>query len=467
MTVCRRKRTARAGDACDECMGPARRQESEEAMTVLTESATGTSAAGATGTDEKKYLPAERQDIILGMLSRGIVVRVDELAKTLDTTPITVRRDLNTLAGAGLIRRVRGGATALGDDTQVADYSPDALVSAPVTAHPIIGQQSTVRQSAASRVNRTAATVPSLPLQQSAASIQPLPSQTSRFADTQSHGMTPTLSGTIGVMFPEPSFNWPITSQAIEKEAAAHDLGVEARSTTYDNGDEIAIVEDLLSDSSVIGLILAPSVRMQGSDIWRWLKDAPVPVVLAEREPPFGVDGLGMVMTDYRTGVRQVVDRFVALGHRRLGLALTHTPVSDYIEDCWRSVTSRLDAVESAFVRTNVAPYDSVGVESVAKQAIDEGTTAMLVHSDWLAMSLAQTLERHGVAMPADLSMISVDGYITPNSRPLTAMRSAHKELGRVSVDLLISRYLHPERPARRVMIAPEFVERGSVAPAK
>ncbi|MBW3077948.1 substrate-binding domain-containing protein [Bifidobacterium simiiventris] len=430
-------------------------------MTVLTETATGTSAAGATGTDEKKYLPAERQDIILGMLSRGIVVRVDELAKTLDTTPITVRRDLNTLANAGLIRRVRGGATALGDDTQIADFSGDAASAPP----------SPVRQSAASRANRPSAAVASLsslPLQPSASAIPPLSSpQASRFADAQSHGMTPTLSGTIGVMFPEPSFNWPVTSQAIDKEAAAHDLGVETRSTTYDNGDEIAIVEDLLSDSSVIGLILAPSVRMQGSDIWQWLKDAPVPVVLAEREPPFGVDGLDIVMTDYRTGVRQVIDRFVALGHRRLGLALTHTPVSDYIEDCWRSVTKRLDTVDSAFVRTNVAPYDSVGVESVAKQAIDEGTTAMLVHSDWLAMSLAQTLERHGVAMPADLSMISVDGYITPNSRPLTAMRSVHRELGRVSVDLLISRYLHPERPARRVMVAPEFVERGSLAPAR
>lgn len=432
---------------------PRAKQESEEAMTVLTESATGTSAADTTGADEKKYLPAERQDIILGMLSRGIVVRVDELARTLDTTPITVRRDLNTLADAGLIRRVRGGATALGDETTQ-----------------IAAQPSTARQSSVQRSARTGMQ----PLAAASTIAQPVPATSphaaargARFAGADSPGLTPTLSGTIGVMFPEPSFNWPVTSQAIEREAAAHDLGVDVRSTTYDNGDEIAIVEDLLSDSSVIGLILAPSVRMQGADIWNWLEDAPVPVVLAEREPPFGVDGLDIVMTDYRTGVRQVIDRFLALGHRRLGLALTHTPVSEYIEDCWRSVTGRLDAVDSAFVRTNVAPYDSVGVESVAKQAIDEGTTAMLVHSDWLAMSLAQTLERHGVSMPDDLSMISVDGYITPNSRPLTALRSAHKELGRASVDLLIARYLHPERPAQRVMVAPEFIERGSVAPAK
>lgn len=440
-------------------------QESEEAMTVLTETATG-AAGTATAPGDRKYLPAERQDIILGMLSRGIVVRVDELARTLDTTPITVRRDLNTLADAGLIRRVRGGATALGDESAQASYSPgpQATPAALASSQQTVGQR---RQQIGINGTRN---IPSPILSPSPiAASSPLQQQATRdarFAD-ESHGMTPTMSGTIGVMFPEPSFNWPSTIQAIEREAGAHDLSVETRSTTYDNGDEISIVEDLLGDSSVIGLILAPSVRMQGSEIWQWLADSPVPVVLAEREPPFGVDGLDMVTTDYRTGVRQVVSRFVALGHRRLGLALTHTPVSDYIEDNWRAVTGRLDAVERSFVRTNVAPYDSVGVEAVAEQAIEDGTTAMLVHSDWLAMSLAQTLERHGVRIPDDMSIISVDGYITPNSRPLTALRSAHKELGRVSVDLLISRYMQPERPVRRVMIAPEFVERGSVAPVK
>ena len=433
-------------------------QESEEAMTVLTESATGVPEAD-TSVDDKKYLPAERQDIILGMLSRGIVVRVDELARTLDTTPITVRRDLNTLANAGLIRRVRGGATALGDD--VTSTASAVSTGAYIDHTPAIARQSRNQSPAARHIMRS--DLRTMPIDMTATQNVPS-SRASRYDATAPHELTPTLCGTIGVMFPEPSFNWPLTSQAIEKEASVHDLAVEARSTAYDNGDEIAIVEDLLNDSSVIGLILAPSVRMQGSDIWHWLADAPVPVVLAEREPPFGIDGLDMVLTDYRTGVRQAVERFVSLGHRRLALALTHTPVSNYIEDCWRSITGRLDYVEGTFVRTNVAPYDSVGVESVAKQALDTSTTAMLVHSDWLAMSLAQTLERHGAKVPDDLSIVSVDGYITPNSRPLTALRSAHKELGRACVDLLIARYLHPERPPQRVMIAPELVDRGSAA---
>ncbi|WP_269420790.1 DeoR family transcriptional regulator [Bifidobacterium mellis] len=49
---------------------------------------------------------------MLNALLRESVVRVPYLARMMGTTDITVRRILNNLARAGLVRRVRGGALA-------------------------------------------------------------------------------------------------------------------------------------------------------------------------------------------------------------------------------------------------------------------------------------------------------------------------------------------------------------------
>ena len=66
-------------------------------------------AAPAAGERKRDYLPAERQDMILSLLTRQSVATVPELAKLLNTTEITVRRDLTVLSDAGLLKRIRGG----------------------------------------------------------------------------------------------------------------------------------------------------------------------------------------------------------------------------------------------------------------------------------------------------------------------------------------------------------------------
>ncbi|MDX6700490.1 MAG: hypothetical protein QOF26_716 [Baekduia sp.] len=55
-------------------------------------------------------MPDQRRDAILGSLARDGRVVAAELAATLGVSDDTVRRDLDELAAAGHIRRVRGGA---------------------------------------------------------------------------------------------------------------------------------------------------------------------------------------------------------------------------------------------------------------------------------------------------------------------------------------------------------------------
>lgn len=56
-------------------------------------------------------LPAARQSAILNRAREHGTVRVTELAMQLDVSEVTVRRDIDTMVGAGLLGRVHGGAT--------------------------------------------------------------------------------------------------------------------------------------------------------------------------------------------------------------------------------------------------------------------------------------------------------------------------------------------------------------------
>lgn len=57
-------------------------------------------------------LAAQRQAVILDEVGRSGGVRVAELVEQLGVSDMTIRRDLDTLAGRGLLRKVHGGAVA-------------------------------------------------------------------------------------------------------------------------------------------------------------------------------------------------------------------------------------------------------------------------------------------------------------------------------------------------------------------
>ena len=57
-------------------------------------------------------LKNERDKEILRQLLRDGEVMVEQLAERFETSPVTIRRELSYLEGAGLLRRTHGGARA-------------------------------------------------------------------------------------------------------------------------------------------------------------------------------------------------------------------------------------------------------------------------------------------------------------------------------------------------------------------
>ena len=130
----------------------------------------------------RNLLPAERQNEILNLLTNHNVVTIPELAQKLDTSDITIRRDLTSLSKAGLLKRVRGGAMSVSSTTESNDQQSLPAESDSISS-PI-----------------------SLPADQPA----------------------------IGVMLPEPSFFWPNVINHMYEAAARYGMRLIVKESAYE-----------------------------------------------------------------------------------------------------------------------------------------------------------------------------------------------------------------------------------------
>jgi DNA-binding LacI/PurR family transcriptional regulator len=160
-------------------------------------------------------------------------------------------------------------------------------------------------------------------------------------------------------------------------------------------------------------------------------------------------------------------------GHRRIGLFLSRgSPTSAYLELGWRTACADLG------IRDTMVVWDSVASDAPAQRQIihdllaecrQARITGLIIHSDPDALAVARTCTERGVSIPDDLALVSYDDEAADLADPtLTAVRPPKNHVGRLAVELIVSRLLDGDRrPAQRVLVAPELVVRQSSLPAR
>jgi DNA-binding LacI/PurR family transcriptional regulator len=150
---------------------------------------------------------------------------------------------------------------------------------------------------------------------------------------------------------------------------------------------------------------------------------------------------------------------------------------------CLRRETmeSRLDGVRVAFADHNM-PFDDrshlvvtsgFGAEE-ARQAIlayfaklPEGRrpTAILAGGDFMAVGAMEALGKLGLAVPADVSIMSMDGFNLAEIHevPLTAVHVPRDELGQEALRLLQKRLSQPQAPCSNLLLGGRLVVRKTV----
>jgi len=331
--------------------------------------------------------PSRRHERILAELRVHGTLSASDFAAREGISPMTVRRDLRELEDARLLKRVHGGALSV-------ETVPSAGAPRRPTPRPLEAGE------------------PNSPL------------------------------FTLGLVVPDPGYYFPkIVAGAVERATALGGrivLGVSG----YDAAREREQIERLVANR-VDGLLVTTSVA-DAFDTLALLETVPMPVVVVERAvagAPVG-HGLESVRSDHDAGAAIAVRHLAELGHERVGMALFSTPTSPQLEAGHARTVRQLGLDATALVRIVDAERKvREQTRTFVTDALADGVTAVLVHSDSYAVEFVETVLQMGVAIPGDLSLLAYDDEVAALADvPLTAVAPPKNDVGRFAATMCFER---------------------------
>jgi DNA-binding LacI/PurR family transcriptional regulator len=343
------------------------------------------------------------------MLESDAAIRASEVAQMLGVAAVTVRRDLADMEVQGLVHRVRGGA---------------------VLNTPAVAAVTDLEPAAANDME-------------------------------------------IGLLVPSLKGFWPNAIRGAKKEAERLGFSVVMRESSYNTPDERPILTQLTHRPGVAGLLVAPTLTIPtADDTLCWLRDCGLPYVLLEREHVFYPEGwpAESVISNHIRGAAIAVHYLQTLGHRRIAVATDRSsPKAQIIRKGWRRAIREADLDTTQPDLSFNGPPSSGSIRDI-RMILDTcaaaKTTALLCHSDNVAILVAQEAQVRGIRVPDNLSILAYNDLVASLFTPaLTAIQPPQALIGEEAVRLLTKRLADPTRPIHQVSITPTLAVRQSTAP--
>jgi DNA-binding LacI/PurR family transcriptional regulator len=224
---------------------------------------------------------------------------------------------------------------------------------------------------------------------------------------------------------------------------------------------------DLMVDRRVDGMIIASSQLSEAS--WRWLLDAPVPVVVVNADSTNLP--VTLITSDNEAGARLAAGHLIELGHRRIA----------YIRgsETFTADVPRIDGFRAACRAAGLDPADTPefrgdgqfeGGERATTELLRQGcdVTAIACYNDMTAIGALRALRTAGRRVPADISVVGCDDIAAASwvSPTLTTVAQQKAEMGRIAVARLAAALDDPgHRPApETIRLAMTLMPRESTA---
>lgn len=343
----------------------------------------------------------ERHQAILRRLRERGSLRVSDFAAELGVSPVTVRRDVETLADRGIVDRVHGGAML--PETTAPAERPAAPAPPGKGAHVfgMIVPAADYYYPEVIRGAREAAAARGIRLILGISGYNPAEEQgqAHRMLADGIDGLLVTPCGSAAESQWMDEVGVPLT--LVERRPDDDAAGAERVVTDHVHGARLAVRHLIGSGRKRIGLVLR-----EHSPHARWVKEG------------------------YLTELR-------ASGH---------------------------EADEDLFFPTTVPDMnDAQQLADFLRAVADRRIDGALVHNDHDAIMLLQRLRMHGLSVPDDLAIVAYDDDLAALADiPLTAVAPPKRAVGAAAVDLLAARIADPERPRHRLAILPELHIRAS-----
>lgn len=186
-----------------------------------------------------------------------------------------------------------------------------------------------------------------------------------------------------------------------------------------------------LCDNGVKGILLSPpfAEMLPGSAL---LAELAVPVAAVAAGQP--LPGLLTVRVDDRAAVRQMVDRLLALGHRRIGLiagpsahSSAHARRLGYCD----SLAAAGLPIDEALIGAGRFSFDSALPAAEHLLSLPDRPTAIFASNDEMAAAVIVSATRRGLAVPQDVAVAGFndDSIASQTWPPITTVRQPVEQL--------------------------------------
>lgn len=251
----------------------------------------------------------------------------------------------------------------------------------------------------------------------------------------------------------------------IAQAASAAGYAILPMTTDYRIDEEERAVQQLLA-GNVDGMVLVVSNPATSVALKR-LKAAKLPYVLVYNDQAKHP----CVSVDSALAMRELVDRLVSLGHRRITLVTGQLSASDRAQQRKRGFCEGMKSHGLDDSQCLEVPFVETAVQKIsALLKHKKRPTALVCSNDLIAIRSLRAAHLVGLRVPKDLSVTGFDGIalgedLTPM---LSTITQPNTEIGRSSVELLVRALANnrPPSPRDSMLLAHGFRSGESCAPA-
>lgn len=275
---------------------------------------------------------------------------------------------------------------------------------------------------------------------------------------------------TIGILVTYLSdYIFPIIIKELERIFTAEGYYVYLASTRNSVAQERKLLEAML-EKNVDGIILEPTksaLPNPNRDLYSQLLKSNYPLITinsAYPDLPFPQvalddDQAGFIAAQY----------LLQSGHRQIGGLFKSDDMQGHLR--YRGFQRALLQAGAAFADKQIYWYTTedlpdldIGGDQILRRL--SGCSAVVTYNDQIAIRLIDLLQQHGLRVPEDLSIISIDDsrLASVSSVPLTSVRNPSSEVGKVAARNLL-RLINGQNFDAGQSFAPQLVVRKSVCP--
>ncbi|WP_104081113.1 LacI family DNA-binding transcriptional regulator [Cryobacterium sp. Y11] len=272
-------------------------------------------------------------------------------------------------------------------------------------------------------------------------------------------------SGLVGVVLPDVGNPyWADVLRGVESVLEDQDLTLVVGSTRQDPARQKRLLR-AFAQQGVDGLVVAPIDTLRG---WEPFAGRRLGVVALENGA--GPDVGSTISLDNVGGARQAIAHLLALGHR--SIAFINGPQS--VPWCVERREGVLDGIRAAGLKTSEVLIEVEVADLTSAKGLTATDdlwgiyqpTAIMCANDLVALGALLSLQRHGLRVPEDVSLIGYDDvvFVEALRPPLTTVRQPSFEVGVMAGKMLLSGAAHDG--SERELVTPSLVVRESTGPA-